>query len=121
MKHAQHLPASPETESHRSGRRVAAAPRREPAPSAPRSAIARNIQMARTIFNLSQEALGARCELHRTHISALEREGLNAGIDTIDRVAQAFGVPAYVLMMPPPEAQGALYRSYSERVEHFAA
>jgi len=116
MKQTRRAAAVHEAEPIRSAHRIAPA-RRELALNAPRSAIARNIQMARTIFNLSQEALGARCELHRTHISALEREGLNAGIDTIDRVAQAFGVPAYVLMMPPPEAQGALYRSFADRVD----
>jgi FixJ family two-component response regulator len=79
----------------------------------PRQAIARNIQMGRTIFSWSQEDLGQRCELHRTHISALEREELSVGVDTVDRVAAAFGVPPHALLMPPAEVQAVLLEAFN--------
>jgi transcriptional regulator with XRE-family HTH domain len=85
----------------------------KPLPSSyPRHALARNLQMARTIFDWSQEEVGARCDLHRTHISLMEREALNVGVDTIERIAKAFGVAAYVLLMPPPDAQALLYQAF---------
>jgi len=77
-----------------------------------RAAIAGNLQLARTIFNLSQEDLGSHCQLHRTHISAIERQELNVGVDTIERIARAFTVPAYVLLMPRVEAQALLYEAF---------
>ena len=79
----------------------------------PRPAIARNIQMGRAIFSWSQEDLGNQCELHRTHISALEREELSVGVDTLDRIAGAFGVPPHVLLMPPAEVQSVLLESFN--------
>ena len=94
------------------------APDLAPVPAAtlefgPRQAIARNIQMGRTIFSWSQEDLGQRCELHRTHISALEREELSVGVDTVDRVAAAFGVPPHALLMPPAEVQAVLLEAFN--------
>ena len=77
-----------------------------------RNVIARNLQLGRTIFNLSQEDLGARCELHRTHISAIERRELNVGIDTVERIARALAVPAYVLLMPQAESQARLHDAF---------
>jgi transcriptional regulator with XRE-family HTH domain len=81
-------------------------------PARSRAAVAGNLQLGRTIFNFSQEDLGRRCELHRTHISAIERQELNVGIDTVQRIAAVFEVPAYVLLMPRAEAQALLYEAY---------
>jgi transcriptional regulator with XRE-family HTH domain len=77
-----------------------------------RAAIAGNLQMARTIFNFSQEDLGGRCQLRRSHISAIERQELNVGVDTIERIAGALSVSAFVLLMPRAEAQALLYEAY---------
>lgn len=85
-----------------------------------RNAIARNLQLGRTIFNLSQEDLAARCALHRTHISAIERQELNVGVDTIERIGKAMGVPAYVLLMPQAEAQLRLHDAYVNTAERTA-
>lgn len=82
-----------------------------------RNAIARNLQLGRTIFNLSQEDLGARCELHRTHISSIERQELNVGVDTIERIARALNVPAFVLLMPQAEAQVRLHDAFMGAAE----
>ncbi len=84
-----------------------------PAPAGPRQALARNIQMGRTIFSWSQEDLGAKCELHRSHISALEREELSVGVDAIDRIAAAFGVAPHVLLMPPVDSQSMLLEAFN--------
>jgi transcriptional regulator with XRE-family HTH domain len=77
-----------------------------------RGSIARNLQLGRTIFNLSQQDLGTRCNLSRTHISAIERQELNVGIDTVQRIAKALEIPAYVLLMPQAEAQSRLHDAY---------
>jgi DNA-binding XRE family transcriptional regulator len=84
----------------------------KPAGAVSRAAIAGNLQLARTIFNFSQDDLGAQCQLHRTHISAIERQELNVGVDTIERIAKALTVPAYVLLMPRAEAQVLLYEAF---------
>jgi FixJ family two-component response regulator/DNA-binding XRE family transcriptional regulator len=77
----------------------------------PRWALARNIQMGRTIFGWSQEELGNQCGLHRSHISALEREELSVGVDAIDHIASAFGIAPHVLLMPPADAQSSLLKA----------
>ncbi|MDR3417397.1 MAG: response regulator [Nevskia sp.] len=92
---------------------VAEPARADGAEPGPRQAIGRNIQMGRAIFSWSQEDLGGQCDLHRTHISALEREELSVGVDTVDRVAAAFGVPPHVLLMPPPKAQTLLLEAFN--------
>jgi transcriptional regulator with XRE-family HTH domain len=93
------------------------APRKTAATKASRVAIAGNLQLARTIFDFSQDELGARCQLHRSHISAIERQELNVGLDTIERVAGAFGLPVYVLLMPRTEAQTLLYEAFLGHAE----
>lgn len=86
-----------------------------PRPDAPgpRQALARNIQMGRAIFSWSQEELGGKCELHRSHISALERAELSVGVDAIDRIAAAFAVEPHVLLMPPADAQALLLQAFN--------
>jgi FixJ family two-component response regulator len=79
----------------------------------PRALLARNIQLGRAIFNWSQEELGGKCDLHRSHISALEREELSVGVDAIDRIAAAFGVVPHVLLMPPGDSQARLLEAYN--------
>ena len=91
----------------------AAPPRGDAAAANPRQALARNIQMGRTIFSWSQEDLGGHCELHRSHISALEREELSVGVDAVDRIAAAFGIAPHVLLMPLAEAQALLLQAYN--------
>lgn len=90
-----------------------------PRTSAPASrlTIAGNLQLARTIYGYSQEDLGALCQLHRTHVSAIERQELNVGVDTIERIARAFAVPAYVLLMPQADAQALLYAAFATHAE----
>lgn len=64
----------------------------------PRQRFAANLKEHRTRKGLSQEALGERCDLHRTEISLLERSGRDPRLDTIVRLARALEVtPAGLL------------------------
>ncbi|MDC8787129.1 helix-turn-helix transcriptional regulator [Paucibacter sp. hw1] len=49
---------------------------------------------------LSQEALGDLCDLDRTYISGIERKRRNLSIRNIQRIADALGVDARVLLEP---------------------
>jgi len=46
----------------------------------------------------SQEDLADLCGLHRTYIGSVERAERNVGIDTLGKLAVAFGVSAYELL-----------------------
>lgn len=74
-----------------------------------RHALAMNMRAARTLGGWSQEELGLKCGLKRTYIGALERGEINPGIDNIDRIAKAIGVPTYVLLQVPTEAYPLMF------------
>lgn len=82
---------------------------------ASRANLALNLQVARTIYGWSQEDLGLRSGLKRTYIGALERQEINPGIDNLDRIAAALGVPTQLLILDPQEAQPLFLRSVNER------
>ena len=48
----------------------------------------------------SQEALAYECGLHRTFVAHVERQVRNISLDNLERIAQAFEVPIYTLLMP---------------------
>ena len=58
---------------------------------------ANNVRRIRQQQNLSQEKLAEKSGLHRTYISALERETRNISIDNIQKIAEALDVEAYIL------------------------
>lgn len=58
---------------------------------------ANNVKKIRQQQNLSQEKLAEKAGLHRTYISALERETRNISIDNIQKIAEALNVDAYIL------------------------
>ena len=58
-----------------------------------------NVKHYRKQANLSQEKLAELSGLHRTYISALERERRNISIDSIQKIADALGIDAYLLFM----------------------
>jgi ribosome-binding protein aMBF1 (putative translation factor) len=97
------------------GHRTIAEMRVKNTSSSSRSHLALNLQMARTIFGWSQEQLGLRSGLKRTYIGALERQEINPGIDNLDRIAAALGVPANVLILNPEEAQMLILRVRASR------
>lgn len=48
----------------------------------------------------SQEYLAELAGLHRTYISAIERERRNISIENIEKIAEALNIDAYLLLMP---------------------
>jgi len=63
-----------------------------------RARFAANLRSHRTRLGLSQEALGAACDLHRTEISLLERAGRDPRLGTIVRLARALRIPPAQLL-----------------------
>ena len=64
----------------------------------PRERFARNLRAERERRQLSQEALGRVCGLHRTDISLLERAGRDPRLSTIVKIARALGIPPASLL-----------------------
>ena len=58
----------------------------------PTEQFARNLRSQRRRLGLSQEALGASCDLHRTEISLLERGKREPRLSTIVRLARGLGI-----------------------------
>lgn len=58
---------------------------------------ANNVRKYRNEKGLSQEALADLAGLHRTYISAVERERRNISIENIENIAAALDIDAYLL------------------------
>jgi transcriptional regulator with XRE-family HTH domain len=71
-----------------------------------REILAINLRKLRQARGLSQEELAHRAQIDRTYISALERSVYAAGIDVVDRLAQALGVEAADLLIRPAAPGG---------------
>lgn len=63
------------------------------------SIFADNVKFYRVEKNLSQEKLAELSGLHRTYISAIERQQRNISIDNIEAIASALGIEAYRLFI----------------------
>ena len=59
---------------------------------------ARNLKKYRNQKGLSQEKLAELSELHRTYISAVEREQRNISLINIEKIAKALEIEAYLLL-----------------------
>ena len=59
-----------------------------------------NVRRYRIQGGFSQEALAEKAGLHRTYISAVERERRNICIENIEAIALALEIEPYLLMMP---------------------
>lgn len=59
-----------------------------------------NVKRYRENKRLSQEKLAELAGLHRTYISAVERERRNISIDNIEKIAEALKIEAYRLLIP---------------------
>lgn len=62
-----------------------------------------NVKRYRKKKNISQEKLAELAGLHRTYISALERERRNISIDNIQRIAEALEIEANLLFVDDSE------------------
>ena len=73
-----------------------------PAPTAhsARAVLAANMIRLRREMGWSQEALAFECGLHRTFVAHCERQVRNISLDNLERIANAFGVPVYTLLIP---------------------
>lgn len=65
-----------------------------------RAVLAANMIRLRRERGWSQEALAFECGLHRTFVAHCERQVRNISLDNLERIANAFGVPVYALLMP---------------------
>lgn len=60
---------------------------------------ARNVRRYRTQLHLSQEQFAERCGLHRTYISAVEREKRSISLKNVQLIADALNVDTYKLFI----------------------
>ena len=58
-----------------------------------------NVKKYRLEVGLSQEKLAELADLHRTYISAIERERRNISIDNIEKIANSLNVEPYKLLI----------------------
>ena len=63
-----------------------------------RETFGRNLRKARLASGHSQESLAAATKIDRTYISGIERGVRNPSLDRIERLAEALGVDAGVLV-----------------------
>ncbi|MBX3534573.1 MAG: helix-turn-helix transcriptional regulator [Xanthobacteraceae bacterium] len=68
--------------------------------------VAKNIRRRRQAAGLSQETLADECGLHRTYIGAIERGERNITINTLARIAAAFGCSVVDLLSRSPPTKG---------------
>jgi transcriptional regulator with XRE-family HTH domain len=60
-----------------------------------------NLKRERKNAKLTQEALGEKADLNRTHVGYLERGKRTPELPTICRLAEALGISAGLLVDPP--------------------
>ena len=58
-----------------------------------------NLKKYRVELGLSQEFFAEKAGLHRTYISAIEREKRSIALDNVEKIASALGVNAYLLFI----------------------
>ncbi|MEA4871883.1 MAG: helix-turn-helix transcriptional regulator [Synergistaceae bacterium] len=64
-----------------------------------------NLRQYRTERGLSQEKFADIAGLHRTYISAVEREKRSIALDNIEKIARALEIDAYMLFIEKKQAQ----------------
>lgn len=58
-----------------------------------------NLKKYRTATGMSQEAFAAKCGMHRTYISAIERYRRSISLENIQRIADALEIETYKLFL----------------------
>ena len=58
-----------------------------------------NLKRYRLQLGLSQEEFADKAGLHRTYISAVEREKRSIALDNIEKIARALEIEAYLLFV----------------------
>lgn len=59
----------------------------------------RNVKKYREAKGLSQEAFAEKCGLHRTYISAVERQRRSIALGNVQKIAEALEVDTYLLFV----------------------
>jgi transcriptional regulator with XRE-family HTH domain len=62
---------------------------------------AERLRELRVAKGLSQEQLADEADIHRTHISLIERNRRSVRLETLERLAKALGVPPAELITTP--------------------
>lgn len=60
---------------------------------------ANNVKKYRTKSGLSQEAFAEKAGLHRTYISAIEREKRSIALENVQKIADALNIDTYLLFI----------------------
>lgn len=60
---------------------------------------AQNVRRYREAQGLSQEEFAEKCGLHRTYISAVERQKRSISLNNIQKIADALGIETYLLFV----------------------
>lgn len=58
-----------------------------------------NVKKYRTLKGLSQEKFAEKAGLHRTYISAIEREKRSIALDNVQKIADALEIDTYLLFI----------------------
>lgn len=70
---------------------------------------ANNVKKYRTERGLSQEAFAEKAGLHRTYISAVEREKRSIALENIQKIADALEIETYLLFIDIEKKKGGLF------------
>ena len=60
---------------------------------------ANNVKKYRTLKGLSQETFAEKAGLHRTYVSAVEREKRSIALNNIQKIADALEIDTYLLFV----------------------
>ena len=60
---------------------------------------ASNVKKYRTLKGLSQETFAEKAGLHRTYISAIERDKRSIALDNVQKIADALEIETYLLFI----------------------
>lgn len=76
------------------------------------SVFANNVKKYRKKKGLSQEAFAEKAGLHRTYISAIEREKRSISLDNVQKIANALEIETYLLfIVETEEKKGGLLKN----------